>query len=360
MLTEIQRIPTSGARAVAPFELDGHAFLAVPQLSSDSPGTPPGMNGGDSDTDLLLFRREAEGYVLYQQLPAPGGEDAEFFRIGDDAFLATASIRSGRGPYSYQIDSVIYRWDGGKFAEFQRVPTFAAKQWRHFQLGERHFLALAQGVFLPHTEKDNRPSVVFEWDGAKFVPFQEIASKWAYNWHFFELDGQFYLAHADNRDPSRLYRWDGERFVEFQTLTESEGRAFATFAVDGQTYLAVAVIAAESLVYRWDGSTFVEHQVLAGKGGREFALVENAAGLHLIRVNFIIGPRENPTTALQSQVYRWEDGRFVVVEEFPTAGGTDVAVIGDGEDTLVAVSNSLTPDTHFSTETVIYRFGDTQ
>ena len=356
-LTETQRIPTSGARAVMPFELDGQAFLAVPQLSSDSPGTPPGMNGGDSDTDLLLFRREDDGYALYQRLPAPGGEDAEFFRIGEQAFLATASIRSGRGPYTYQIDSVIYRWDGEKFTEFQRVPTFAAKQWRHFSIGDRHFLALAQGVFLPHTVQDNRPSVVFEWDGAKFQPFQEIPSKWAYNWHFFELEGQCYLAHADNRDPSRLYRWDGERFVEFQTLTESEGRAFATFSVDGRTYLACAVIDADSLLYRWEGGKFVRHQVLTGKGGREFALVQDDAGLYLIRVNFIIGPRENPTTALQSQVYRWEDGQFAVAAEFPTAGGTDVAVIADGDDTLVAVANSLTPDIQFSTETVIYRFG---
>ncbi|HEX3783773.1 MAG TPA: hypothetical protein VHX38_29265, partial [Pseudonocardiaceae bacterium] len=300
------RIPTSGARAVEPFELAGHSFLAVPQLSSDSPGTPPGMNGGDSDTDLLLFRREGDGYVEYQRLPVPGGEDAEFFRIGDAAFLATASIRSGRGPYAYQVDSVIYRWDGDAFVEFQRVPTFAAKQWRYFSFEGRHFLALAQGVWLPHTERDNRPSIVFEWDGGRFRPFQEIPSKWAYNWRFFELDGHYYLAHADNRDPSLLYRWDGERFVEFQTLIESEGRAFAVFSVDGDTYLACAVIDADSLLYRWDGGRFVDHQVLSGKGGRELAVVHGGTGLYLVRVNFIIGPREDPRTALSSQVYRWE------------------------------------------------------
>ncbi|MDT7630962.1 MAG: hypothetical protein QOI50_2892, partial [Pseudonocardiales bacterium] len=45
-----------------------------------------------------------------------------------------------------------------------------------------------------------------------------------------------------------------------------------------------------------------------------------------------------------------------VVEQFPTSGGTDVAVYPDGNDTLVAVSNSLTADVRFSTETVIYSF----
>ena len=356
LLTETQRIPTSGARAVMPFELDGQAFLAVPQLSSDSPGTPPGMNGGDSDTDLLLFRREDDGYALYQRLPAPGGEDAEFFRIGDRAFLAVASIRSGRGPYDYAVGSSIYSWDGQRFVKFQSVPTFAAKQWRHFEIEGRHFLGLAQGVALPHTKDQNLPSVIFEWDGTQFWPFQDIPSQWAYNWHHITIDGQHFLAHADNKDPSRLYRWDGGRFVEHQRLIETEGRAFADFTVDGDTYLACATIDNDSLLYRWAGDRFVQHQILPGAGGREWAVIEREDRLYLVRVNFITGGRENPTTALQSQLYQWVDGKLEVVEHFPTHGGTDVAVYSDGDDTLVAISNSLTPDIHFSTESVIYTF----
>jgi hypothetical protein len=154
-LSERMRIPTSGARAVAPFTLEGRSFLAIPQLSSDAPGTPAGMNGGDSDTDLLLLRREGGGYVEHQRIPAPGGEDAEFFRVGEQAFLAVASIRSGRGPYDYQAGSSIYSWDGRRFV-IQSVPTFAAKQWRHFEIDGRHFLGLAQGVSLPQHKDHNR------------------------------------------------------------------------------------------------------------------------------------------------------------------------------------------------------------
>ena len=42
-LTEWCRIPTSGARAVEPFELDGMAFLAIPQMSYDREGTPAAL-----------------------------------------------------------------------------------------------------------------------------------------------------------------------------------------------------------------------------------------------------------------------------------------------------------------------------
>jgi len=355
-LTERMRIPTSGARAVAPFTLEGRSYLAIPQLSADAPGTPEGMNGGNSDTDLLLLRREGAGYVEHQRIPAPGGEDAEFFRVGDQAFLAVASIRSGRGPYDYEVGSSIYSWDGRRFVKFQSVPTFAAKQWRHFEIDGRHFLGLAQGVSLPQHKDRNRPSVIFEWDGARFQPFQEIPSQWAYNWHHLVIGGQHFLAHADNRDPSRLYRWDGARFVEHQRLIETEGRAFADFTIDGDNYLACAVIDADSLLYRWSGDRFVSHQILPGAGGREWAVIERPDRLYLIRVNFITGGRENPTTALQSQLYQWIEGKLEVVEQFPTHGGTDVAVYPDGDDTLVAISNSLTPDLHFSTESVIYTF----
>ena len=55
LLREVQRLATSGARAVEVFEADG-LMLAVPQLALDVPGTPAHMNGGSSDTDLLLWR----------------------------------------------------------------------------------------------------------------------------------------------------------------------------------------------------------------------------------------------------------------------------------------------------------------
>ena len=348
-LTEWSRIPTSGARAVEPFEVDGLSLLAIPQLAYDVPGEPAHMNGGDSDTELLILRRTADGYERFRSVPAPGGEDAEFFRIGDRAFLATASIRSGHGPYEFDIESTVYEWDGSNFVAFQRIPTFAAKQWRHFTVDGQHFLALAQGVAVPATAGRNQPSRIFRWDGKKFAHFQDIPSQWAYNWHQFTIDGTEFLAHADHIGPSRLYRWDGREFVPHQDLAAKHGRAFATFHADGDHYLLVACIESPSLLLRWDGARFIEHEVLDGLGTREFAVLPD---LHVVRVNFILGTPAAPTPALTSQLYQWQDGKLAVVDEFPTTGGTDVAVLPDG---LIAVSNSLSADLRFAADTVIYR-----
>jgi hypothetical protein len=93
----VQSLPTSGARAAASFYLQGHQYLAIPQLAQDIPGGKASMNLGDSDAPLLIYRADSGGeFRLFQELPVPGGEDAEFFSIDDRHFWATASLRSGK------------------------------------------------------------------------------------------------------------------------------------------------------------------------------------------------------------------------------------------------------------------------
>jgi hypothetical protein len=353
-LEEVQRLPTSGARAIERFVLDGEGYLAIPQLAEDLTHTEPNINGGNSNTTVLLYRRMDATYFERQRLPSPGGEDAEFFSLGERHFLAVASIRSGQGPYQFAVDSVIYEWRGNQFEEFQRVPTVAAKQWRHFSIGVRHFLALAQGVVLEGVP--NAASQIYEWNGTRFELFQEIPSQWAYNWHFLTVEGQLFLAHADHIQPSVLYRWNGNHFEPFQSLVETQGRAFMSFQIDGATYLVCARLQSDSPVFRWNGSAFEEYQQLAGPGAREFALIQDGQHLYVLRVNFILGTPANPQTALNSQIYRWQDGALVAVEAFPTFGGTDLCTWREDKEQYVAVSNSLSADLHFRTDTIIYRF----
>ena len=187
-LTEVQRIPTSGARAVEPVRVGGHDLLAIPQLAKDIPGAPPGMNGGDSDTDLLLLNRAGRPLRALGHAAGAG-------RRGRGVLHASATGRSSRsrasGPAPAPTSSRPRRrssngaTDG--FAPFQEVPTFAAKQWTHWRIGERHFLGLAQGVISRpgSAGQDNQDSVVYEWDGESFAEFQRIPSRWAYNWHAF-------------------------------------------------------------------------------------------------------------------------------------------------------------------------------
>ncbi|KAJ5620148.1 hypothetical protein N7510_004132 [Penicillium lagena] len=356
----VQSLPTSGARAAEVFSIDGIQYLAIPQLAMDIPGGAIGINQGDSDISLLIYQVTRNGsFCLHQELPVPGGEDAEFFTIDGRHFLATASLRSGKGPYNMDVESTIFEWKGRVFEPFQRIPTFAAKQWRYFTVSGRHFLALAQGVTIPGLEPHViSDSTIFQWNGSTFTPFQTIPSKWGYNWLHFVLDGHNFLAYADHVQPSVILRWNGETFLHFQDLDGVGGRAFSFFTTtNGTAYLAFSRISSSSLVYRWNGQSFHLHQTLDGEGGREFALIKTKDNSYLMHVKFITGTPHDPNPVLDATVYKVCDVGLEAAATVPTLGATDVTVIPDtADEPRIVVTESITAKQSFRTDTHVYRF----
>jgi EPTP domain len=358
-LTVHQRLRTSGARRAVAFRMDGTLYLAVPQLAEDVPGRDAHMNGGNSDVDTLIYAWRDGGFEEVARLRVPGGEDALHFEIGEHRFLATASVRSGAGPYELECDSIIFCRGEGTWQRHQAVNTFAARQWHHLQIDGRTFLALAQGLRTAGSEsrhaEDLGRSKILEWNGERFIEFQSLGGAWGYGWTHFALAGETYLAYADHLAESAIYRWTGSGFEIAQRFALEGGRAFLFFEADGESWLAFATIAGESILYRWTAAGFVRHQSLGGPGGREFALLRARTGLYLVRICFIQGVPAAPKTDLMSQIYRWENGHFRVIQEFPTHGGTDAAAFAVDGTHYLAVTNSLTPEVRFREDTVVYR-----
>jgi hypothetical protein len=290
-------------------------------------------------------------------VPLSGGEDIDYFQLGADQFLITAGVRSGHGPYDYNIDQTLYKWSGSRWEPYQTFPGFAAKQWHFFKIGDRGFLCLAQGVTLGHIEAKNpRTSRIFEWNGAQFVDFQSLDGQWGYNWESFQIDGQTFLGYADHVGDSLLFKWDGAAFVPFQSFAPKGGRCFRFFTADDKHHVAFANIQGDSTLYRWDGQKFQSHQKLSGPSGRELRIVKTEKQLYLVQINFIEGEPSAPKTDLKSRIYRWEKDQLLVVEEFETAGATDAAAFRADGRLYLAVSNSLTPEVRFRTDTIIYSF----
>jgi EPTP domain len=357
LLRPLGTLPTSGARAAEIFTLSGETFLAVPQLAYDLPDTPPYMNGGDSDTDLLIFRWNDKAFVPHEQLPVPGGEDAEFFKIGDTAFLATASGRKGKGPYEPNVDSVIFRFEGSTWVPFQSVPGFLAKQWKYFSFAGRHFLGFAVGVTVEGLEARNpRQSMILEWDGARFQPFQTLDGPWGYNWTRVEAGDREFLAYADHTGQSQIFEWKDDAFQPFQRFEGKTGRAFEVLRPDGRLQIAFAAIADDTGIYEWNGEQFTLTQTLSGPGGREFASIEIAGTHYLVQVNFIEGTPKAPKTDLLSHIYRWSGSVWERVESFATFGATDARFFRDGEAVYLVVTNSLTPEVRFGQDSAVYEF----
>jgi len=84
--------------------------------------------------------------------------------------------------------------------------------------------------------------------------------------------------------------------------------------------------------------------------------VRTESNLYLLQINFIQGEPSAPRTGLMSSVFKWDHDKLTMIEEFATSGGTDAAFFSAGGKLFVAVSNSLTIDVRFRTDTIIYRF----
>jgi hypothetical protein len=357
LLEVVQRLPTSGARSVAiRSDADG-VMLAVAQFAKDVAGQPPSMHAGDSNLAAPLYRWTDGQFVECGSLPLPGGEQVEFFEIDGRRFIAGASIRSGRGPYEMDVKCAIYEWIDGARHLLQSFATFGAKQWRHFSIGARHFLALAQGVDAPGLQtRHPRTSRIYEWEGSGFKELQVLEGRWGYGWCPFELDGQFFLAYADHLERSVIYRWTGVRFEQFQVIAGGGGRAFAFFRQADHAWLAFANLQSGVDLYRWDGAAFTAHQHLGGPGARALQVLQTAGGLYLVNLNFIQGTPASPQVLKQSQLYRWAADGFELRDTFATSAATDVAGFQSGGSQYLVVANSLDSDLKFRTDTVVYRF----
>ncbi|KTD82491.1 hypothetical protein [Legionella waltersii] len=363
LLQPVEYLNTTGAREVTPFTLNNEHYLAVAQLAKDIPNTAPSMVGGDADVDVVIFKRENGAFVEHQRIPSHGNEGARFFSIGDQSYLAIASIHSGpKPPFNFKTYSMIYRWDGRYFYPIQQIYTYAAKQAYSFSIGKRHFLALANGVLPPNETKptDETNSKIYEWDGQKFVLFQTISSSWGYSFKAFQIDDAFFLAFADNLNKSTLYRWEGNQFKSYQDFLGGGGRAFEFFTIQNEHYLAFANLLTDSVLYKWDGKQFQKEQVLEGAGGRNFTHFQYNNKHYLMRINFITGGRETPKTNLESPLYQWNNDKWVEVDTIPTFGGVSAHVFKMDNSLFLAVANSLSKDSRFKVNSVIYKVLDRQ
>jgi hypothetical protein len=358
LLQPVQYLDTTGAREVTPFTLNNESYLAVAQLAKDIPNSALSMMGGDADVDVVIFKKDKEKFVEYQRIPSHGNESATFFSMGDQSYLAIASIHSGpKPPLNFKAYSKIYRWDGRYFYPIQQIYTYAAKQAYYFSIDKRHFLALANGVLPPNETKptDETNSKIYEWDGQKFVLFQTIPSSWGYSFKAFKINESFFLAFADNLNKSTLYRWEGSQFKSYQDFPGGGGRAFEFFTIKNENYLAFANLLSDSVLYKWDGKQFKKEQLFEGVGGRNFTYFQHNNKHYLMRVNFITGGRETPKTNLESPLYQWNGEKWIVVDTIPTFGGVSSHAFEMDNSLFLTVANSLSKDVRFKVNSVIYK-----
>ncbi|RMX41287.1 hypothetical protein pdam_00017753 [Pocillopora damicornis] len=208
---KVQDLPSRGATAVQHFIINGSLFLTI------------GNNRGDIQnhkTSSVVYKMDepTEKFTFYQTLPTRGVFGLEYASISDKHFLAVAYHWDG----TYQLDSVVYQWNGQRFVVFQKLPTKGATHFKFFTLNRDKYLTVANHHDgRTHSTK----SVIYKWNGLKFNKFQEIATKGAMGCTAFEINNVTYIAFANYYNSqqkhsvqSTVFKWSGRHFAKLQSL----------------------------------------------------------------------------------------------------------------------------------------------
>jgi hypothetical protein len=374
----VQSISTEGARDWEHFVIGDQHFLVVANAHSEE---VPGSGSVNYDLDSIIYlydgTRSSNPFQIFQKIPTKGGADWEHFVIDDQHFLVVANHHSSG---SSNQNSIVYKYDlaqsPGPFYSVQSIPTYSARDWEHFVIGDEHFLVVANHLKSHFNNDDERTinSVVYKYDpaqssSASFQPFQSILTNAATDWEHFIIDDQHYLVVANTGGDSVVYKYNttltSAPFQPFQTISTNGATDWEHFIIDGQHFLVVANagdggnININSVVYKYDpaqsSNSFQPFQNIPTKAAlhwRHFAI----AGKHFLVV--ANHKKSDSDYSTNSVMYRFDSTRacepFQVHEEIPTHGAYHWEHFVIGEKHFLAVANRRGAGGSTSTTSDVY------
>ncbi|XDC50712.1 hypothetical protein R6Z07M_001894 [Ovis aries] len=316
----------------------------------------------------VLAAKERLDYVEEHQSLFTNSETLgiEVFVIPETGlFVATANRKT---------TSAIYKWTDGKFASYQDIPTHQAQSWRHFTIGKKVFLAVAN--FEPN-EKGQEFSVIYKWSQRRlrFTPYQRVPTHSARDWEAFEVAGEHFLAVANHREgdnhniDSVIYKWNpGTRLFEAnQTIATSGAYDWEFFTVGPYAFLAVAnafngtSTRLQSNLYVRLGGTFQLFQSFLTFGAADWEVFHIGERVFLAVANshrYDVEMRlQNDSYVINSVIYELNvtAQTFVRFQEIRTCSALDWEFFSVGEDYFLVVANSFDGNT-FSVNSIIYRW----
>ncbi|XP_052501756.1 thrombospondin-type laminin G domain and EAR repeat-containing protein [Budorcas taxicolor] len=316
----------------------------------------------------VLAAKERLDYVEEHQSLFTNSETLgiEVFVIPETGlFVATANRKT---------TSVIYKWTDGKFASYQDIPTHQAQSWRHFTIGKKVFLAVAN--FEPN-EKGQEFSVIYKWSQRRlrFTPYQRVPTHSARDWEAFEVAGEHFLAVANHREgdnhniDSVIYKWNpGTRLFEAnQTIATSGAYDWEFFTVGPYAFLAVAnafngtSTRLQSNLYVRLGGSFQLFQSFLTFGAADWEVFHIGERVFLAVANshrYDVEMRlQNDSYVINSVIYELNvtAQTFVRFQEIRTCSALDWEFFSVGEDYFLVVANSFDGNT-FSVNSIIYRW----
>ena len=353
-----QDLPTKGGSDVEHFTIDGTRFLAFANFKSDTEGV--------NTYSFIYKQNNSTGiFFLYQTLGTHGGIDMEYFKTGDQHYLAVANHYDGT---SYRQNSVIYQWSLSQeqFVVFQSIETFGAHSFDFFEITNEQFLAISN---YRDGSSYSTNSLIYKWNSNKFEKIQDIATEGAVKTETFVISNETFIAFANhgqwhlspqNQDSvqSAVFKWSGQQFVKLQSFQTYGARDVKSFSDNGSTFLAFAnyrhVVQRNinSPIYKWNGSHFVLFQSIPTRGAAALHPFMMCSQIFLGVANHYVHGSYNT----MSVVYRVSQEQFIEYQEIPTQGAFDMTSFQYKGHTYLAVANRLINDKKWNINSALYKW----
>ena len=251
----------------------------------------------------------------------------KFFTINDKHYLAVAITQNEA---TYRVNSVIYQWNGRKFVVFQNVSTKGASKFSFFKIGKESFLTVTNWG----GDVTNRiNSVIYKWKNGKFDRFREVRTFGGYGSAAFEINNETFIAFANEMDStSPVYKWSEDlNLVPLHSIRTYGARDVISFKLNGHTFLAFANRAngQRPNIYKWNGFQFVPFQSIPTHGAitwHPFSMCDQT----------FLGVCEN---RFKSVIYQALGSKFVEYREVSTQGCHGMTSFVHGGHTYLVVAN---------------------
>ena len=314
------------------------------------------------NTDSFTYKQnDSTGiFFLFRTLSTHGGIDMEYFKIGDQHYLAVANFYDGT---SYRQNSVIYQWSLSQeqFVVFQSIETFGAHSFDFFEITNEQFLAISNYRDDPSYYTN---SFIYKWNSSKFEKIQDIATEGAVSSETFVISNETFIAFANHFSQqkqesvqSAVFRWSGQQFVKLPSFQTYGARDVKSFSDNGSTFLAFANYKhggqyyIDSPIYKWNGRHFVLFQSIPTRG---------AAALHpfMMCSQTFLGVANHYVHGsfyTMSVVYRVSQEQFIEYQEIPTQGAFGMTSFQYKGHTYLAVANRLTNFNKWNINSALYK-----
>ena len=303
-----------------------HNAEAVEFLIATPSNTPLLVVANKAGTTSPVYKWDytSKQFTLHQKISTLKARDVESFEISGVSYLAVANHAKTVGlGLDYNINSVIYKWDGSNFVEYQQIPTKGAIDIEQFKIQQYDLLAVAN-VLDGSTTRVDSTIYYFDSNTKLFRTLQSIPTIGATDWEYFEVNGNHYLVVANT--------------VAYTKQTTAQTQ------ISSILNPTTSNTAVHSTIYKLDTAQiqFKPYQEIRTFKASDWEAFKVGCSHYLIVSNS--GPDDNDE--ITSVVYQYQGlEQFVPVHSIKLHGAASWELYSDGDEQFLACASNLSGET---------------